>query len=306
MKPNQKNNQRLAVRTVIKKIKPALCTAAAFMLLMSASRATLVSYYIGVDGQTTIPTGTYAGLPNPNHNRLTLLFAHTDTSAPSGNHYHSKSRLVYTGPNLGNSTAVTNLASNFVPESPRPPLDLFAGTGIYSGKLVSAPYPDNTNTNYPFSLLEIRAVDTINDFAPLTGENYLYNSSAGRWTGLLAGSHVHFELVSITPGLNVGSATSLSIGLTSPGDDIHLWEETDDLDAVAFTPVFWADSTATPGTYTASFKLSDDSGTFLDSGVYEYRFNVIPEPSALALLAGVGMLVLVRNFRRSTGSKAKN
>ena len=37
----------------------------------------IASYFIGVDGQAIIPTGTYAGLPNPNHQRLTFLYAHT-------------------------------------------------------------------------------------------------------------------------------------------------------------------------------------------------------------------------------------
>jgi hypothetical protein len=33
-------------------------------------------YIIGVDSLTTFTSGTYAGLPNPNYGRLTLLYAH--------------------------------------------------------------------------------------------------------------------------------------------------------------------------------------------------------------------------------------
>lgn len=33
-----------------------------------------IGFYVGVDARQSIATGDYAGLPNPNLNRLTLLF----------------------------------------------------------------------------------------------------------------------------------------------------------------------------------------------------------------------------------------
>lgn len=48
--------------------------ATALTLLATApSHADMAPFLIGVDGRTTIPSGTYAGLPDPNGGRLTFL-----------------------------------------------------------------------------------------------------------------------------------------------------------------------------------------------------------------------------------------
>jgi hypothetical protein len=255
--------------------------AAGFAAIATPASAALVSYYVGIDGRETIPSGTYAGLPNPNYNRLTLLFAHHYDATPENNHYHAKSTLVYTGPNLGAGTAVTVTSSNYLPEGSAPPLLMSAGSGIYAGKSIVLPDPANA-----FSLLNISDTQSLTGFAIGSGEELLYNSSGGRWTGLIAGADVHLELVSKSAGLFIGNASSLSVGLENAGDDLHLGDEVD------FTPVFWVDANAAPGVYTATFRLVDEEGFFGSSGEFEFRFQAVPEPStallgALALMGGV-------------------
>jgi hypothetical protein len=51
-------------------------------------------YIIGVDSLGTLTRGTYAGLPNPNHRRLTFLYTHY---TPGTEHFHSIGAWSYTG-----------------------------------------------------------------------------------------------------------------------------------------------------------------------------------------------------------------
>jgi hypothetical protein len=50
--------------------------AAAVSFGATLSQAQLVTFYVGQDGQTTLPSGTHKNLPNPNGGRLTFLYAH--------------------------------------------------------------------------------------------------------------------------------------------------------------------------------------------------------------------------------------
>ncbi|TVR46549.1 MAG: PEP-CTERM sorting domain-containing protein [Puniceicoccaceae bacterium] len=271
-----------------------LATALASLLIAGHGlHGQMASYYIGVDGLETIAAGAYAGLPNPNFGRLTFLYAHTYADNPANNHYHSKGRFAFTGPNLGAQTEVEVAASNFLPEGNRPPLLLSPGTGIYAGKLASNPYTDPADTNYSFSFLEIRDTGTLAGAAGESPESILFNSSGGRWTGSLADADVHLELVFLSPGLNIGSNLGINAGLKVPGDDLHLG------DNFHFTPVFWTEADAPAGTYIAQFKLVDESGLWMDSGEFEFRFEVIPEPSTVALLLGGLVLGLTLVLRRS-------
>jgi hypothetical protein len=270
----------------------ALGVAACFFIpASSATDPNIGKYFVGVDGRETIPSGDYAGLANPNFGRLTFLFAHTYVDTPNNNHYHSKGIYVYTGPNLGPDTAVTIGASNFLPEGNRPPLLLTPGSGLYAGKLVSNPYTDPSDTNYPFSFLQIQDTGALAGFAAGTPEEILFNSSGGRWNGSLLGADVHLELVFLSPGLNLGSLTAMSI-MSQPGDDFHLD------DSFAFTPVFWTEANAALGTYVARLKLTDENGLFGNSGTFEFRFQVIPEPSTYAIMLGVAVLGLAFWRRR--------
>ncbi len=53
-------------------------------LLFLSNRVSALSteFFIGIDEQTTITSGDYAGLANPNEGRLTLLFAHPARMIP--------------------------------------------------------------------------------------------------------------------------------------------------------------------------------------------------------------------------------
>ena len=241
------------------------------------TQAAIVSYYIGVDGRETIPSGLYAGLPNPNHNRLTFLYAHNYPDNPSTNHYHAKGVIVYTGPNLGASTATTVAATNFLPEGSAAPLLLQAGSGAYAGKLVNIPAAGND-----FSKLTIEDTGRLSSFAAGTPEEIMFNSSGGRWNGSIAGSDVHMKLVFATAGLFFGTASDPLANPFADPEGLHL------TDSFSFTLHPWVDAAAAPGVYIAQFELEDEDGLFGESGVFEYRFEVIPEPSSalMALMAG--------------------
>ncbi len=257
---------------------------------ISNAEAAFVSYYVGVDTLPTLASGAYSGLSNPNFNRLTFLYAHPNEVTPSSSHYHSKGIQIYTGPNLGEGlTATTTSANNFLPEGSNPPIPLmFASGGIYDGKLASQSIAGN-----PFSFLTIEDTGKLAGFGAGTPEHFMFNSSSGRWNGILAGADVHLELVNLSAGLNIGGfyegGEFLNL-FAAPGDDLHLE------DSFSFTPTFWTDADAAPGDYTAQFKLTDESDTFGESGTFEFRFTVVPEPSS-ALLGAVGALALLRRRR---------
>lgn len=267
--------------------KASINTAIALTFaLVSTGNSAFVSYYVGVDGLVSIASGTYAGLSNPNHNRLTFLYAHVYPDTPTSNHYHSKGVYRYTGPNLGEGQTSTEInPANYLPEGTASPLLMTVGIGgLYDGKFVSAPESGN-----PFSFHTIQDTGKLSGFTSGSGEDILFNSSSNRWNGSLAGADVHLELVSLSDGLNVGSSSILNL-FANPGDSYHLD------DSFSFNPVFWSDANAALGTYTAQFKLTDESGIFGDSGTFEYRFGVIPEPSS-ALLGALGAIALLRRRR---------
>ncbi len=239
------------------------------------AEAEIASYYIGIDGQEFIPSGTYAGMNNPNYRRLTFLYAHSYADTPSSNHYHSKGRFVYAGPNLGAETAVEISSANYVPEGTIAPIVLSMGRGLYEGMLVSMPYSDHNNPTTPFSRLEIRPVDDLAPYPAGTPEAILYQSSGRRWVTSLAAAEVQLVLVELTPGLAVGTRDSLDIGLNQPGDVYTLGS------SFTFTPYFYTHRDAKGGIYTARFQLKDATGTYGDSGIFEYRLEVVPHREEL-------------------------
>jgi hypothetical protein len=279
----------------IRPILAALVAGATTLLVPATSRAELLGYYIGIDDLPTIASGAYAGLPNPNLNHLTFLYAHTYPvgGVPTGhtsNHYHSKGTRIYTGPNLGAGTTVIRSLSDYVPEGALPPIKLSLGTGIYANKLITNPYTDPLDPVYKFSDLELGSTQSLAGFGPTDGETYLFNASSGRWNSPYLLAHLHVELISLTPGLNFGDATTLNL-LTNPGDELHLTDPGTENDSWGFTPVLWTDENAAPGIYEAKIRFFDEDGAYGSTGEIRLRTEVVPEPStALLLIGGLGMM----------------
>jgi hypothetical protein len=292
----------------------ALAIASVALCAVPRADAVIYGYYIGTDNMATFSTGTYAGLPNPNHNRLTLLYAHSyPVNPPPGeidasiNHFHSVGSLRYTGPAAAPGIAFGN---SRIPEGARPAIPLQQGSAAFAGRLVSTPLSDpviGEYTNLTFSPLSQLRAFHLNGI-PNEPEDYMYfgqvhptnpalstAASNQRFsTTSLAGSDVHFNLVSITPGLNVANSAGVSL-YDAPGDEFHLG---DGDSFTLFEPHFWTDATAAPGTYSATFKMTDANGLFGDSGEFRWEFTVVPEPGS-AVTATLAGLVLMARRRRS-------
>lgn len=272
--------------------KKLLSAFAVIVGLAGVARAELSEFYVGVDGLETIASGTYLGLPNPNHGRLTFLYNH-------GNHYHGIGAFSHTGDNLGELTTVLDTnANNRVPETYtlQEPLKLILGEGTYAGKLVSA-----AMDGVVYSDLEMRNVHSL-DGNPDDTEG-LFQSSNGRWSGDLwndnGHAHIHIELLSATPGLNVGTPNN---PLAFQFGDAHLG---DGNEMFSFTPVLWVNEDAAPGTYSAEFRLVDLNGEFEPSGRFYIDAQVVPEPSSvlLAALGAIAACGVVRHKRRQAVGK---
>ena len=277
------------------------------------ARGAIYSYYIGTDNLATIPSGTYAGLANPNYQRLTFLLAHHYPEvAPVGNpdatlnHFHTVGSYQLTGPISHPSTTFINPR---LPEGTNPALTLLPGVGAFAGKFVSTLLSDSALAHY--SDIQISPLSQLRAYyengTPNEPEDYMYGgynnpNPAYVTTGLnqrysttnIIGTDVHFELVSLTAGLHIASGTNMDI-MSLPGDEWHLG---DGNGFALFQPKFWTDAGTAPGIYSATFKLTDQTGTFGDSGEFRFEFAVVPEPSA-ALLA-VGFIVAGGLRRRRT------
>jgi hypothetical protein len=265
----------------------------ALVVMAGASRGELVQYYVGRDLRQTIPSGVYSGLANPNFNRLTMLLQH-------GDHYHGKSTYSYVGPNKGADTQVVpysatsgGIPTNYVPEGMAPPIALMKGDGVFAGKYISGLTP-----GLEYADIEFGSVDALAGFAPGSAEDVLWRSSGGRWMGSMANTVIDMVLVDISPGLVVAASDGTTL-MAAAGDVYSLG---DGGAGLSFRPVFV--STAAPGALQyASFKFVDrgtgnSGGPWLESGVFQFNFQVVPEPSSLALGGVGGLLVLVGARRR--------
>jgi hypothetical protein len=253
-------------------------------------------YYIGLDGLQVLTSGTYAGLENPNYNRLTFLFAHREED-PTRNHFHGIGSYSYLGSVASPSINYTN-ANNRIPETYTgiPPLKLLPGTGIYAGRLISY------DTHEEYSNLNIQSITSLAG-ALEADDQYLFNSSRGRWQSSLAGATIGLQLLEISSGLNIANEAGDNI-LSSIGD-IYTLGGGDDF---SFTPTFWTQKTATPGTYSATFKLVDLSDNYLESGTFSFDFRVekVPEPSTTIALGFAGLLALSISHLKKRTVKSLN
>jgi len=248
----------------------AAVTVALFALAASAKDHTIPSYIVGVDGLAELASGPFAGRPNPNHQRLTFLMAHTYPDAPGRNHYHSIGRLVYQEGEPGTEPTIRVNPANHVPEGSVPPLRLLpAPAGPLQGRLISLPDYHPEDDEYDYAFLTVVEVDQLAGQPAGSPRDVLLNSSNGRWRGSVRAADIVLELVDLTPGLNVADADGRSL-FTAPGDRQRLGS------TFTFSPVFWAAAEAAPGRYTARFRLRDANGNFADSGEFEFRFQVAP------------------------------
>jgi hypothetical protein len=241
-------------------------------------------FYVGVDGRELVASGDFSGLPNPNHHRLTMLYAHWNATTPTSNHFHGIGAYSYQG-TAESPIIVSTSTNNHIPETytGQEPLTLKPGSGALSGKLISGENGEH------YSDLTLGSIHELGSAAVGTPENFMYQSSGGRYAQTpLNGLNLAIELISITPGLYLGTEQ-----LSAPGDRLLLGGEGD----LPFEPIFWADDAAAPGTYSAEFKLVDLSGTFGDSGSMSFDFAVVPEPSTALLVLG-GCLFLAGHRRR--------
>lgn len=246
-----------------------------------AGLADLVSYYVGRDGLTTLTSGTFRDLPNPNAGRLTFLYSHAYPENPFNNHYHSIGIYTYTG--TSNAPVIVPTNANFrIPEASTGQLPLtlvLATNGMHAGKLV------NQRTVENYSDPRIRSVHRIlphvtatatNVFGYGSSEYLLFHSSSHRWTESLTGAVVAMELVEKSPELHVGTAEQLD-ALVNPGDRIVMG----DGDSFEFSPVVWTEPSTQPGTYALQFKLVDVGGSqspLMESGIVTFLYRVQAEP----------------------------
>ncbi|MGC8784145.1 MAG: all3515 family Zur-repressed PEP-CTERM protein [Armatimonadota bacterium] len=244
-------------------------------------------YFVGVDGLSTIQRGTYAALPNPNFGRLTLLLAHY---TPGTEHYHSIGVWSYTG-DPSNPVVNNTNANNRLPELHQRPtgqeyIYLYPGSGAFAGHYRSGIVVDPEREEYSNLLMQPTAVLAGSTDPAL---QRLYNSSGGRWTGMLGEARIGLRLVDITPGLRITLPDGTPI-LTSVGNVYEIGIG----DNFAFTPVFSVQMGSPVQVYSASFQLIDLNNTagyrpLRDSGVFHFDFYPVPEPSTIAVL-GMGVL----------------
>jgi hypothetical protein len=268
----------------------------AMLFVATAAQAVPVhpEYYVGIDNRPNVIGGAYNGLPNPNFNRLTFLFAHTDMNNPSTNHFHGIGTYSYTGP-ASSPTVLSTNSNNRIPETFTgiPPLPLTPGTGVHAAHLVTHP------TGEEYSDLTTKSVQALSGFPPGSPEHFLFNSSGGRWSSPLTGSMIAYELVSLSPGLHVSNEMGVEI-LRNVGDTYAVG----DGDNFTFMPTLWTEDSAPVGTYSATFRLLDfgmagGRTPFGPSGTFNFDVQVAPEPSTWVLLMlGAGALVVMSRRRR--------
>jgi hypothetical protein len=81
-----------------------------------SAEAPLTDFFVAVDNLETFTTGTFAGLPNPNFGRLTLLVAHRSPDDPEDNHFHAIGAVSYASLEGGGQKIIETSTNNRIPE----------------------------------------------------------------------------------------------------------------------------------------------------------------------------------------------
>jgi hypothetical protein len=232
----------------------------------AVSRAEGVDYFVAVDGLETLTSGTFAGLPNPNFGRLTLLVAHRSPEDPTQNHFHAIGAYTYASIEGGPPFEISTSTNNRIPELSTGflPLPLVRGRGRLRNYLISVP------TDAEYSNLRMASIQSLADLPPDSPDGILFRSSDGRWVGSLDGSRIALQRVSLTPGLRVADEH----GRVILRERVH---ELGDGNTVDLFPTYFTDRDARVGTYSATLKLIDRRrrGERLgDSGRFTFDFRV--------------------------------
>ncbi|MBM3847999.1 MAG: hypothetical protein FJ405_17150, partial [Verrucomicrobia bacterium] len=265
--------------------------AGALLGVMPSASGQISGYYVGYDDQPTVfAPASYRGLPNPNRGKITLFYPHAFADNRGQNHFHNIGTYSYSGPTNDLKIVPTN-SNTRIPEvgTRQPPLTLVAGKGAWVGKLVSA------STAEHYSTMRFRSVQALR-FEKRNGQTNEYGYGSPEWhmlfnrfgpqfanfdnavySKVIPAQTLAVELVSLTPGLNIGLATNTTI-LANPGDR-HLLGDANEFD---FQPVFWTDASAAPGRYTVAWKfvdVSEGSGSLVpESGISHVDFRVAASP----------------------------
>jgi hypothetical protein len=253
---------------------PALLLAG-FTLSTVHVQAQMVNLYVGIDSRATLPSGVYAGQPNPNQGRLSLLYAHGYPYGQfNGNHYHAIGVYSYTGDATSPEINDTS-AGNAIPEvyTDLPGVQLVPDAE-WPGKLISR------KTRELYSDMRFRSVHSLSSFGVGSSEYIMFHSSGGTRTEPLTGALIALELVGKSPGLQIADSQGHPI-LQSPGDRQAIGHG-DDPD-FEYLPVFWVEKDAAPGDYHAELRLvdtndADERVPFPSSGRFFLHFRVAEQP----------------------------
>ena len=230
------------------------------------SRAEPADYFVAVDGLETLASGTFAGLPNPNFGRLTLLVAHRFAENPTNNHFHAIGAYTYASLEGGPPFEISTSTNNRIPELSTGflPLPLHPGTGLHRSHLVSLP------TESEYSNLRIASIQSLAGLPPGSPDGILFLSSGGRWASRLDGAQVALQRVSLTPGLHASDERGRPILFKR----LH---ELGDGNTLALFPTYLTHRLAPVGTYSATLKLVDlrpREQRVGDSGRFTFDFRV--------------------------------
>ena len=230
------------------------------------SHAEPADYFVAVDGLETLTSGTFAGLPNPNFGRLTLLVAHRFPEDPTRNHFHSIGAYTYASLEGGPPFVISTSTNNRIPELSTGflPLPLYPGARLHRHHLVTMP------TELEYSDLRLESIQSLAGLPADSPDGILFRSSDGRWTSPLDGAQVALQRVSLTPGLHVSDEQGHLILRTR----LH---ELGDGNTLALFPTYFTLRRAGVGTYSATLKLVDlrpREQRLGDSGRFTFDFRV--------------------------------
>ncbi|MEM9656885.1 MAG: all3515 family Zur-repressed PEP-CTERM protein, partial [Planctomycetota bacterium] len=172
-------------------------------------------YHVGYDDAEFVGFGQYAGLENPNYQRLVFLLSHTFVDNATSNHFHRIGAYSYTGDPLNPDPGFST--NDRVPEPYQMDdgLSLLRGEGPFDGKLISGLGPESRpddEIEQEYGDLLIAPIDELFEFdgaADPDGEydyhpgHFLLNASSGAYKQSIADVTVGLKLVGISPGLTI-------------------------------------------------------------------------------------------------------